>query len=41
MIEIRNLTKKFGDFKAVDHLDLTIEDHDHLDDVDGAVADRR
>ena len=24
MIEIRNLTKKFGDFTAVDHLDLTI-----------------
>ena len=25
MIEIRGLTKKFGDFTAVDHLDLTIE----------------
>lgn len=25
MIEIRNLTKKFGDFTAVDHLNLTIE----------------
>ena len=25
MIEIKNLTKKFGDFTAVDHLDLTIE----------------
>ena len=25
MIEIRNLTKKFGDFTAVDGLDLTIE----------------
>ena len=25
MIEIRNLTKKFDDFTAVDHLDLTIE----------------
>ena len=25
MIEIRNLTKRFGDFTAVDHLDLTIE----------------
>ena len=24
MIEIKNLTKKFGDFTAVDHLDLTI-----------------
>ena len=24
MIELRNLTKKFGDFTAVDHLDLTI-----------------
>ena len=24
MIEIRNLTKRFGDFTAVDHLDLTI-----------------
>ena len=25
MIEIKNLTKRFGDFTAVDHLDLTIE----------------
>ena len=25
MIEIRNLTKKFGDFTAVDHLNITIE----------------
>lgn len=25
MIELRNLTKKFGDFTAVDHLNLTIE----------------
>ncbi len=25
MIEIKDLTKKFGDFTAVDHLDLTIE----------------
>ena len=25
MIEIKNLTKKFGDFTAVDHLNLTIE----------------
>ena len=25
MIEIRNLTKRFGDFTAVDHLDLTIQ----------------
>ena len=25
MIELRNLTKKFGDFTAVDHLDLTIQ----------------
>ena len=25
MIEIRDLTKRFGDFTAVDHLDLTIE----------------
>ena len=25
MIELRNLTKRFGDFTAVDHLDLTIE----------------
>lgn len=25
MIEIRDLTKKFGDFTAVDHLNLTIE----------------
>ena len=25
MIEIRNLTKKFGDFTAVDHLSLTVE----------------
>ena len=25
MIEIRELTKKFGDFTAVDHLNLTIE----------------
>ena len=25
MIEIRNLTKKFGDFTAVDHLNLTID----------------
>ena len=25
MIEIRNLTKKFGDFTAVDHLNLTIQ----------------
>ncbi len=25
MIEIRDLTKKFGDFTAVDHLDLTID----------------
>ena len=24
MIEIKNLTKKFGDFTAVDHLNLTI-----------------
>lgn len=26
MIELRNLTKKYGDFTAVDHLSLTIED---------------
>ena len=26
MLEIRNLTKRFGDFTAVDHLDLTIRD---------------
>ncbi len=25
MIEIRNLTKRFGDFTAVDHLDLTVK----------------
>ena len=25
MIEIRDLTKKFGDFTAVDHLNFTIE----------------
>ena len=25
MIELRNLTKRFGDFTAVDHLDLTIQ----------------
>ena len=30
MIEIRNLTKKFGDFKAVDHLDLTIETNEFM-----------
>ena len=30
MIEIRNLTKKFGDFKAVDHLDLTIETNEFI-----------
>ena len=25
MIEVKNLTKKFGDFTAVDHIDFTIE----------------
>ena len=25
MIEIKGLTKRFGDFTAVDHLDLTIQ----------------
>ena len=30
MIEIRNLTKKFGDFTAVDHLDLTIETNEFM-----------
>ena len=30
MIEIRNLTKRFGDFTAVDHLDLTIETNEFL-----------
>ncbi len=30
MIEIRNLTKKFGDFTAVDHLNLTIETGEFL-----------
>ena len=30
MIEIRNLTKKFGDFTAVDHLDLTIDTNEFM-----------
>ena len=30
MIEIRNLTKRFGDFTAVDHLDLTIETNEFM-----------
>ena len=30
VIEIRNLTKKFGDFTAVDHLNLTIETNEFL-----------
>ena len=30
MIEIRNLTKKFGDFVAVDHLNLTIETNEFM-----------
>ena len=30
MIEIRGLTKKFGDFTAVDHLDLTIETNEFV-----------
>ena len=30
MIEIRNLTKKFGDFTAVDHLNLTIETNEFM-----------
>ena len=30
MIEIRNLTKRFGDFTAVDHLNLTIETNEFL-----------
>ena len=25
MLELRNLTKRFGDFTAVDHVDMTIE----------------
>ncbi|MBQ3301654.1 MAG: ABC transporter ATP-binding protein [Eggerthellaceae bacterium] len=30
MIEIRDLTKKFGDFTAVDHLNLTIETNEFM-----------
>ena len=30
MIEIQNLTKKFGDFTAVDHLSLTIETNEFM-----------
>ena len=30
MIEIRDLTKRFGDFTAVDHLNLTIETNEFL-----------
>ena len=30
MIEIRNLTKRFGDFTAVDHLNLTIETNEFM-----------
>ena len=30
MIEIRNLTKRFGDFTAVDHLDLSIETNEFM-----------
>ena len=30
MIEIRNLTKRFGDFVAVDHLNLTIETNEFM-----------
>ena len=30
MIEIKNLTKRFGDFTAVDHLDLTIETNEFM-----------
>ena len=30
MIELRNLTKRFGDFTAVDHLNLTIETNEFM-----------
>ena len=30
MIEIRNLTKRFGDFTAVDHLNLTIDTNEFM-----------
>ena len=30
MIELKNLTKKFGDFCAVDHLDLKVETGEFL-----------